>query len=307
VCRALAYLGEPLLLDDVLFKADSSLVRQATDPKLMTLLNLGGFGLAAWDAGSPDPEVPFTYRTPAVPAFDRNLKALAEKVRATALLAHVRGVVYDPRESVGPQNLHPFRFADACIALAQNGDLADFGAMRFDLLEHVRPELAARVEGTTDTEWAYALVLSQLEDPLGPADPEELAQAVQASLIILRRLRERRGIAVQSPINLVASDGRCLIATRFVYDYGWYLDDDSFFAGEREHDFTTLWYTTGGSYEQRDGEWALGENGAASIMVASEPLTRDRSAWLEAPAYSMLVARPANGRGLEVETRELEL
>jgi glutamine amidotransferase len=295
MCRALAYLGEPLLLDDVLFEADSSLVRQATDPKLMTLLNLGGFGLAAWDARSPDPELPFLYRTPSIPTFDRNLKALAEKVHATALIAHVRGVVYDPAESVGPQNLHPFRFPGARVALAQNGDLAGFGAMRFDLLEHVRPELAAQIGGTTDTEWIYALLLSQLERPLDVPDPDELADAVRRSLTIVRRARERRGIAVQSPINLVISDGSCLIATRFVYDYGWYLEDDSFFAGEREYDFTSLWYTTGGV------------DATTSITVASEPLTSDRSEWLEAPAYSMLVVKPAGGSGLSVETLELEL
>jgi predicted glutamine amidotransferase len=284
MCRALAYLGEPLLLDDVLFEADSSLVRQATDPKLMTLLNLGGFGLAAWDAGSPDPELPFLYRTPSIPTFDRNLKALAEKVHATALIAHVRGVVYDPAESVGTQNLHPFRFPGARVALAQNGDLAGFGAMRFDLLEHVRPELAAQIGGTTDT-----------ERPLDAPDPDELAEAVRRSLTIVRRARERRGIAVQSPINLVISDGSCLIATRFVYDYGWYLEDDSFFAGEREYDFTSLWYTT------------AGVDATTSITVASEPLTSDRSEWLEAPAYSMLVVKPAGGGGLSVETLELEL
>jgi glutamine amidotransferase len=100
---------------------------------------------------------------------------------------------------------------------------------------------------------------------------------------------------VQSPINLVISDGSCLIATRFVYDYGWYLEDDSFFAGEREYDFTSLWYTTGGV------------DATTSITVASEPLTSDRSEWLEAPAYSMLVVKPAGGSGLSVETLELEL
>jgi glutamine amidotransferase len=179
--------------------------------------------------------------------------------------------------------------------------------MRFDLLDHVHAELAARIEGTTDTEWVYALVLSQLSDPFGPADPEELAAAVRHALVLLRRLRERRGIAVQSPINLVISDGRCLVATRFVYDYGWYLDDDSFFAGEREHDFTSLWYTTGGAYARRDGEWGLGhDGGTTSLLVASEPLTSDRSAWLEAPAYSMLVAE-TDGGAIAVETHELEL
>jgi glutamine amidotransferase len=74
----------------------------------MSLLNIGGFGLVAWDDTSPLPERPYVYRTPNVPVFDRNLKALAEKLHVTSALAHVRGVVYEPGETVGPQNLHPF-------------------------------------------------------------------------------------------------------------------------------------------------------------------------------------------------------
>ena len=93
MCRVLGYLGEPALLDELLYQPDASIVRQATDPRLMELLNLGGFGLAAWDRASPDPACPYTYRTSGVPMFDRNLKALAEKVWATGVVAHVRWVV----------------------------------------------------------------------------------------------------------------------------------------------------------------------------------------------------------------------
>ena len=52
MCRFAAYLGEPVLIEDLPFEPDAALVRQAVDPELMSLLNLGGFGLAAWDPGS---------------------------------------------------------------------------------------------------------------------------------------------------------------------------------------------------------------------------------------------------------------
>lgn len=43
-------------------------------------------------------------------------------------------------------------------------------------------------------------------------------------------------------------------------------------------------------------------------MVASEPLTHDRSRWLEVAEYAMLVARPSGENGaLDVETLELDL
>jgi glutamine amidotransferase len=197
MCRVLAYLGEPVLLDDLLFRADRALVRQAVDPQLMSLMNLGGFGFMGWDAESREPERPFAYRIPHIPVYDRNLKALAEKVSVTGLLAHVRGVIYEPDEVVGGQNVHPFRFPGIPIALAQNGDLYGFGQMRYDLLEHIRPELARHIEGTTDTEWLYALVLSQLPDPTAPMDAIATARAIEQALEIVRLARERRGIAVQ--------------------------------------------------------------------------------------------------------------
>ena len=47
MCRVLAYAGAPVLVDDLLFKPDSSLVRQAYAPQQLHMLNLGGFGLTA--------------------------------------------------------------------------------------------------------------------------------------------------------------------------------------------------------------------------------------------------------------------
>lgn len=305
MCRVLAYLGQRVALDDLLFAADRSLVRQAVDPQLMSLLNLAGFGFVAWDAESPDPERPFAYRTPHLPVYDRNLKALAEKVRATGLLAHVRGVVYDPVEVVGGQNVHPFHFAGTPIAMAQNGDLYGFGRMRFDLLRHIRPELVGQIEGTTDTEWLYALILSQLPDPSAPMDATTMAGAIERAFEIVRAARERHGIAVQSPVNLVVSDGRSLVATRFAFDYGWYPEDDSFFAGEREHDYTTLWFRTGSGLEMGGGSaHEVDGSSITSIVVSSEPLTSDRSVWLEAPEYSLMMVEPQDGE-LRVESREL--
>jgi glutamine amidotransferase len=307
MCRFAAYLGEPVLIEDLLYEPDGALVRQAIDSELMSHLNLGGFGLAAWNSDAPDARRPLTYRVPTLPNFDRNLRALAGTVRARAVLAHVRGVVYDSRESIGAHNVHPFLFDGASFALAQNGDLYDFARMRYDLLEHLNPRITGLIEGTTDTEWIYALVLSQLADPFCPVGPEEAAGAVVRTLEILRDVRERRGIAAQSPVNLVLTDGNWMLATRYAYDYGWYPDDGSFLATEREYDFTSLWYTVGGRFGRRDdGTFGIAEGIASSAVVASEPLTKHTAGWLEAPEYSMLILAATEAGELTVETRELD-
>jgi glutamine amidotransferase len=290
ICRFAAYLGEPIALENLLYAPDGALVRQAVDAELMSLLNLGGFGLAAWDPTSSDPGQPLTYRVASIPNFDRNLRSLAAKLRVSALVAHVRGVVYDPSEAVGLQNVHPFYFDGASFALAQNGDLYDFGLMRYDLVERIDPRLLRLIEGTTDTEWVYALILSQLPDPFSRIGPEEAELAVKTTLEILREARRGRGLATQSPVNLVLTDGNWMVATRYAFDYGWYPEDRSFFAREREHDFTSLWYSIGGPFGRRDdGTFGMEPGCLSSVVVASEPLTKSTAGWIEAPEYSMLV------------------
>jgi glutamine amidotransferase len=290
ICRFAAYLGEPVMLGDLLYEPDGALVRQAVDAELMSLLNLGGFGLAAWDAASPEPAMPLTYRVPSIPNFDRNLRSLASKLRVSALVAHVRGVVYDSSEAVGLQNVHPFYFGGASFALAQNGDLYDFGMMRYDLVDRIDPRLLRLIEGTTDTEWVYALILSQLPDPFSRIGAADAARAVTTALEILREARRGRGLATQSPVNLVLTDGSWMLATRYAFDYGWYPEDRSFFAREREHDFTSLWYSVGGPFGRRDdGTFGMEPGSLTSVVVASEPLTKSTAGWIEAPEYSMLV------------------
>jgi glutamine amidotransferase len=307
MCRVLAYLGEPVSLELVLFETDSSLVRQSYSPRMMeTFLNLAGFGMAAWDARSVRSEDPFLYRATTLPAFDRNLRNLSAKLAPTCMVAHVRGVTHSGEETVAETNLHPFRFPGTAVAFAHNGHLREFARMRYDLIPHIRPELAARISGTTDSEWIYALVLSQLEDPAGRPEPRELADAAVATLRLLRQARARQGIDTSSPVNLFLTTGKGLVATRFSFDYGWYPDEDALL--ETDLPYCSLWYTLGGEYVQTEnGEVAmLAADRTRSLLIASEPLTVDTSTWLEVPEYSMITAELTDD-GLESETRDLDV
>ena len=303
MCRALAYLGEPLSLRRVLFDTDSSLVQQTYHPRMMnTFLNLAGFGMAAWEPKSSHPEEPFIYRTMTLPGFDRNLRGLAGKLEPTCLLAHVRGVTFGENELVGGSNLHPFRFPGTRITLAHNGHLRDFRRMRYELIKHIRPEFAQQIEGTTDSEWIYALVLSQLEDSHGMPDMDELVRAIVAALRVLREVRASEGIDVSSPVNLFVTTGETLVATRFSFDYGWYPPEDTML--ETDLPYVSLWYTVGGGYQELDGETSMVGEEVRSLLIASEPLTVDISTWLEVPEYSMITAR-LSSVGLEHETLDL--
>jgi glutamine amidotransferase len=306
MCRILGYVGDPLPVQTLLFDTDNSLVRQSYSPRMMnTFLNLAGFGMKAWDPASLRPEEPFTYQTTTLPSFDRNLRFISSKLAPTCLVAHVRGVTYSGTAVVADTNLHPFHFPGARVVLAHNGHLRQFAQMRYSLLEHVRPELAQRIEGTTDSEWIYALVLSQLDDPYGMPDTRELGDATARALRILRSVRLAHGIDTPSPVNLCLGTGRGVVATRFSFDYGWYPSDDEML--ETDLPFVSLWYAIGGEYAREDGEWHMtASEPPRSLIIASEPLTTQFSSWVEVPEYSMLSAE-LTPTGLVFQTRDLDV
>lgn len=298
MCRALAYLGQPVLLDHLLYQPDSALVKQSFMPKMLHMLNLAGFGLRAWDRGSAEPNKPYSYASTALPVFDRNLKALAEKIRPTCVLGHVRGVAYNTDVEISLQNVHPFQFPGMRLALAHNGDLTRIGEMKPRLLEFIRPEIAGLIHGTTDSEWIYALIVSQLADPREGASADDLLRAVDKSFSIIRDTRARLGIATSSSVNLFLTTGDQLAAVRYCFDFGCYPTEDPAKVHEANLSFLSLWYTSGREYGHHDGEWKMigGADNANSIMIASEPLTRDTSTWLEVPEYSMIYADTRSGR-----------
>ena len=298
MCRALVYLGRPVLLDNLLFQPDSALIRQSYMPKMLHMLNLAGFGLRAWDPASAEPQRAFSYYSQALPVFDRNLQNLAQKIRPTCVLAHVRGVAYSTRVEISMQNVHPFHFAGLPLVMAHNGDLAEFARMKPLLLAHIKPEFLAQIHGTTDSEWIYALLVSQLADPRAALAEQELFGAVERSLGILRDVRARLGIALSSSVNLFLANGRQLAALRYCFDFGCYRTDDAAKVHEANLSFLSLWYTLGRDYDLHDGEWKMtgGAENADSIIVASEPLTRDTSAWVELPEYGALFAELRDGR-----------
>jgi glutamine amidotransferase len=298
MCRALLYLGQPVLLDNLLFRPDSALVRQSMMPRMLNMLNLAGFGLRAWDPASHDPQRAYSYYSLSLPVFDRNLQNLAHKIRSTCLLAHVRGVAYSSRVEIALQNVHPFHFGDAPLVLAHNGDLAEFRRMKSLLAPQIRPEYLAQIHGTTDSEWIYALLVSRLPGPHEDLQEETVFNAIQETLDIIRGARARLGIALSSSVNLFVANGRQLAALRYCFDFGCYRTEDPAKVHEANLSFLSLWYTLGRDYALHDGEWKMtgGAEHADSIIVASEPLTRDTSAWVELPEYGALFAEIRDGQ-----------
>ena len=305
MCRALLYLGQPVLLDHLLYQPDSALIRQSYMPKMLHMLNLAGFGMRAWSSDSHDAAKPYAYGVTTLPVFDRNLKNLAEKVQAECLLAHVRGVAYNSTVDISLQNVHPFQFDGVPLAMAHNGDLARISDMKPMLMTHIAPALMPKIRGTTDSEWIYALLVSQFAQAHSAGEwnaaqrieASDLVTAVKRTLEILREVRAALGISTSSSVNLFIATGRQIAAVRYCFDFGCYATGDPARVHEANLNYLSLWYTVGHEYGLRGGEWRMrGGSSADSVIIASEPLTRDTSSWVEVPEYGMIVADTSNGR-----------
>lgn len=302
MCRALLYIGKPLLLDNLLYEPDSSLVKQSFSPQMLHMLNLAGFGMLAWDEASHAPDDPFRYHSTRLPVFDRNLKSLANKVRADCVLAHVRGVAYRTDVQVSEQNTHPFYYPGAPVALAHNGDLYRIDDIRHALYGYMRAEHRSKIAGTTDSEVIYALLLSQLEP--GKQTRDSIADGLQKTLAIIGDERQKAGIDTSSSVNLFVTDGSIAVAVRYCFDFGCYRTETPERVHEANLNYLSLWYTIGRDFALHDDEWKMvGDDRAAdSLIIASEPLTHDVTTWLEIPPYSMLTADLTPGqRGIEIQ------
>ena len=293
MCRALLYLGQPVLLDNLLFQPDSALVRQSYMPKMLHMLNLAGFGLRAWTRRRLTANA--VHLRLALVAGVRSQSEKSRRESSRGLRAGPcarRGIQH--HSDISLQNVHPFQFPGVPLAMAHNGDLARMAEMKPLLASHVKPQWLPHIRGTTDSEWIYALIVSALPDPTHKPTRDELLTAIEQSLAIIRAAREKLGIALSSSVNLFMTDGTQLAAVRYCFDFGCYATDDPARVHEANLNFLSLWYTLGSHYGLHTGpdgpEWCMtgGAENADSIIVASEPLTRDTSTWVEVPEYSAL-------------------
>ena len=305
MCRVLSYLGQPIVIEELLYQPDNSFIKQSYHPKYMShLLNLAGFGMAAWDNTSHQQRFPYLYKTPQLPFYDENLRSLAKKIAPHCLLAHLRGVAYDSNLIVSLQNVHPFVFNGSNLALAHNGALFNFEKMKFDLLEFIKPEFRIDIQGTTDSEWIYAVLLSQLSSKDSKLTVEEISNAIIETLKILQQTRHKHKIAINSPVNIFVTNGEFIAATRFVLDYGW---QPAGLKGIEHFTYHSLFYTYGERYGFYDDEYKMkASKTKSSIIIASEPLTEDTTTWVEVPEYTLIVAS-MNAGEIDIVSKDINI
>jgi glutamine amidotransferase len=308
MCRLLGYLGNDITLSDLIFEADKSLAVQSYDSSVQNFLNVAGTGFTAWQNDSHEPHKPFAYHSTELPMYDRNLRQLSSKITANCVVGHIRATGYMPGTTniITIPNVHPFQFENTNVVLAHNGGLANFDEMKFEIANRCNKYFKLQVQGNTDSEWIYALLMSKLPQIGRSYNSSELADATLETLSEIKEIREKIGINTHSAANLIVSDGKSLIATCFTYDFGCYegLINQAILSPEMH----SVWYSIGNKFGCFDGQWTMGTAEGCqptSMVLASEPLTKDFSTWVELQKYTMLVVDRVDDI-INMSTREID-
>ncbi|HEX8652772.1 MAG TPA: class II glutamine amidotransferase [Pyrinomonadaceae bacterium] len=289
MCRFLTYAGAPLLLADLLYRPVNSLIMQSHHAReRIEPLNGDGFGVG-WYVPEVDP-TPCVQRSVAPAWSNRNLQALAAKTRAECLFAHVRAAT--PGMAVTDANVHPFSY-DRFMWM-HNGAIAGFRQIKRRLRAELKDEFYDMIEGTTDSEHAFALFLNSLRTPFGEASGEEMRRALVEVIARLNALSGDAGITEPSYYNFAVTDGHSTVVSRYC-------------SGEGQKG-NSLHYSRGLRFECLPGglcdmHTVKGEEGARAVIVASERLTDDDSDWTPVPDNHTITVLP----NLSVKVERIDL
>lgn len=206
MCRLLGYLGDSIQLDRILFKPEHSLIVQSYKPNEMTagLLNADGFGIGWYDAKPNNP--PYCYRNVLPIWNDANLPQLGRYIQSNCYLGYVRSATSNL--SVDIINCQPFSHQN--LLFVHNGYIDNFRKTLYRPIRNNLDDFAyQRIEGTTDSEHIFALIVNELEENEGIS----LKQALYNTVTKLVELSQPDNISFSA--NIVLSNGKELTACRY--------------------------------------------------------------------------------------------
>jgi predicted glutamine amidotransferase len=266
MCRWMAWHGQPVLIDELLFKTPHGLVDQSLHSRLgVETTNGDGFGVGWYGRG----EGPGVYRSISPAWGDANLRHMAGHIESPLFLAHVRATT---GTAVQETNCHPFRHGRWLFV--HNGVIGDFRALRRDLMLLVDPDLFPDIQGSTDSEVVFHLALTNgLDD-----DP---VAALQRTIGTIEAVARRHGLEPAIQASIGVSDGESLWAVR-------YASTDKPRSLFVSADATTV-------KAMRPSDERIQRLRDTDRLIVSEPTNDLRGDWHEIEASTVLTVSPGGG------------
>lgn len=200
MCRWMAWLGQPVLVDELMFRSAHGIVDQSLHARMgAEPTNGDGVGLGWYGHG----DGPGVYRSIAPAWADANLRDLAAHIESPLFMVHIRAAIGSP---VQETNCHPFRHGRWLFV--HNGYVGGLRDVRRDLMLAIDPELFPDVHGSTDTEIVFHLALTfGLEhDPIA---------ALERTVGLIEATARAHGVPDAMQGTFGVSDGDTLWAVRY--------------------------------------------------------------------------------------------
>ncbi|KAH9819174.1 nucleophile aminohydrolase [Melampsora americana] len=292
MCRLLIFKGEPIILAHLLTKPCHSIINQAFDSRLRLdarPINADGFGVGWYDTATDDVDpTPCVFQAITPAWSNRNLHRLAEKIRSPLVFAHVRA---STSGALSEENCHPWIYGS--LLWMHNGHIAGFNKIKRQLQSELSDEFFNYPQGSTDSEWAFAIFLNELSKHADPKATSFQYSTLQLTMLnTIKKIKETSQVAeVGEPslLNFAVTDGKSVVATRYVTS----STDEA----------ASLYFSTGTSFEEVEND-ALGlskpgqyrmrkcDKREKIVLIASEPLTFEKTDWLEIPCQTLIVITP---------------
>ena len=285
MCRWLAYSGTPILLEELLYKPEYSLIDQSMHSRMgVETTNGDGFGVGWYgvaDPAAPGPDsgagVPVLFRGVGPAWGDVNLRELGRNISSGLFLAHIRASTGTP---VQQTNCHPFRHGR--WIMVHNGVINGYEQVRRDLMLEVAPEQFASIQGSTDSEVLFHLALTYgLE-----SDP---VSALERAIGFVEATAARHGIenAIQASVGI--SDGEKIWALRY----------------STERKSRTLFVSAEASAvkELHIDNPRLARLRDEDRLIVSEPLADLAGVWAEIPESTVMIIQPGPDESRPFEPR----
>jgi predicted glutamine amidotransferase len=263
MCRWMAWHGQSVLIDEILFKPQHGLIDQSLHSRLgAETTNGDGFGLGWYGAG----EGPGLFKSIEPAWGDANLRHIAEHVQSPLFLAHVRAT---SGTAIQQSNCHPFKHGKWLFV--HNGVVGGFPAVRRDLSLAIAPDLYPELLGSADSEILFLLALTfGLElDPIG---------ALERTLGVVEATASSHGVdhAIQASIGV--SDGESVWAVRYSTEH----HSRTLFISSDVDAVHTLYPDNSRLSRAREGD----------RLIVSEPFSDLPGLWHEIPESTAITVHP---------------
>jgi glutamine amidotransferase len=269
MCRFIAYLGRPIIVDELLLKPKNSLIHQSYGAEEMTqTLNGDGFGLG-WYVHHIS-QKPGRFRSISPAWNNNNLLYNAPLIQTDCMFAHIRAA---SEGGVSEANSHPFIYKQ--FLMMHNGGVPQFSKIKRRLLSLLSDELFLWVKGQTDSEHIFALLMQHFNDLKGSGPPmtvEQIRQGFQQTFDVVQGLKREAGIDHEvSTFNMMITDGHRIFGTRF--------------SSDPQKETRTLYYSSGDRFQCKDGfsRMKKDESGDKAVLIVSEKLNDFDEEWTPIP------------------------